>query len=83
MKRLIVIAIGLVVVGLVVTETAMQPSAEERVVLGSIYGATATLTVLMFVVGRRMRYGSLQLAVQVASIGVGVVTGVTVLLGKG
>jgi len=80
MKRLIVLAIGLVVVGLVVTETAMQPSAEERVVLGSIYGATAALTVLMFVVGRRMRYGSLQLAVQVASIGVGVVTGVTVLL---
>jgi two-component system sensor histidine kinase BaeS len=80
MRRLIVVAIGLVVVGLVVTETAMQPSAEERVVLGSIYGATAALTVLMFVVGRRMRYGSLQLAVQVASIGVGVVTGVTVLL---
>ncbi len=80
MKRLVVVAIGLVVVGLVVTETAMQPSAEERVVLGSIYGATAALTVLMFVVGRRMRYGSLQVAVQVASIGVGVVTGVTVLL---
>lgn len=80
MRRLIVIAIGLVVAGLVVTETAMQPSAEERVVLGSIYGATAALTVLMFVVGRRMRYGSLQVAVQVASIGVGVVTGVTVLL---
>ncbi len=80
MRRLIVVAIGLVVVGLVVTETAMQPSAEERVVLGSIYGAAAALTVLMFVVGRRMRYGSLQLAVQVASIGVGVVTGVTVLL---
>ncbi len=80
MRRLIVISIGLVVLGLVVTETAMQPSAEERVVLGSIYGATAALTVLMFVVGRRMRYGSLQVAVQVASIGVGVVTGVTVLL---
>ena len=80
MRRLIAVAIGLVVLGLVVTETAMQPSAEERVVLGSIYGATAALTVLMFVVGRRMRYGSLQVAVQVASIGVGVVTGVTVLL---
>jgi two-component system sensor histidine kinase BaeS len=80
MRRLVVVAIGLVVVGLVVTETAMQPTAEERLVLGSIYGATAALTVLMFVVGRRMRYGSLQVAVQVASIGVGVVTGVTVLL---
>ncbi len=80
MKRLIVVAIGLVILGLVVTETAMQPSAEERVVLGSIYGATAALTVLIYVVGRRMRYGSLQLAVQVASIGVGVVTAVTVLL---
>ena len=80
MKRLIAIAIGLVVLGLLVTETAMQPSAEERLVLGSIYGATAALTVLIFVVGRRMRYGSLQVAVQVASIGVGVVTGVTVLL---
>jgi two-component system sensor histidine kinase BaeS len=80
MRRLIVIAIGLVVVGLVITETAMQPTAQERIVLGSIYGATAALTVLIFVVGRRMRYGSLQVAVQVASIGVGVVTGVTVLL---
>ena len=80
MRRLIAVATGLVVLGLVVTETAMQPSAEERLVLGSIYGATAALTVLMFVVGRRMRYGSLQVAVQVASIGVGVVTGVTVLL---
>lgn len=80
MKRLIIVAIGLVILGLVVTETAMQPSAEERVVLGSIYGATAALTVLIYVVGRRMRYGSLQLAVQVASIGVGVVTAVTVLL---
>lgn len=80
MRRLIVMAIGLVVLGLVVTETAMQPSAEERIVLGSIYAVTAALTVLMFMVGRRMRYGSLQVAVQVASIGVGVVTGVTVLL---
>jgi two-component system sensor histidine kinase BaeS len=80
MRRLIVVSVGLVGLGLVVTETAMQPSAEERVVLGSIYGATAALTVLIFVIGRRMRYGSLQLAVQVASIGVGVVTGVTVLL---
>ena len=80
MKRLVVIAVALVGLGLVVTETAMQPTAEERLVLGSIYGAAAALTVLMFVVGRRMRYGSLQLAVQVASIGVGVVTGVTVLL---
>lgn len=80
MRRLIIVAVGLVGLGLVVTETAMQPSAEERLVLGSIYGATAALTVLIFVIGRRMRYGSLQLAVQVASIGVGVVTGVTVLL---
>ncbi len=79
-RRLVVVAVALVGLGLVVTETAMQPTAEERLVLGSIYGATAALTVLMFVVGRRMRYGSLQLAVQVASIGVGVVTGVTVLL---
>lgn len=80
MNRLVIVAIALVGIGLVVTETAMQPSADERVVLGSIYAATAALTVLIFVVGRRMRYGSLQLAVQVASIGVGVVTGVTVLL---
>lgn len=80
MRRLVVVAVGLVGLGLVVTETAMQPSAEERLVLGSIYAATGALTVLIFVIGRRMRYGSLQVAVQVASIGVGVVTGVTVLL---
>lgn len=80
MKRLIVISIALVGFGLVVTETAMQPSSEERLVLGSIYGATALMTVLIFVIGRRMRYGSMQLAIQVASIGVGVVTGVAVLL---
>lgn len=80
MRRLIVISIALVGLGLVVTETAMQPSAQERVVLGSIYGGTALMTVLIFVIGRRARYGSMQVAVQVASIGVGVVTGVAVLL---
>ena len=80
MRRLIVIAVALVGIGLIITETAMQPTAEERLVLASIYLATAAITVLIFVVGRRVRYGSLQLAVQVASVGVGLVTAVAVLL---
>ena len=80
MRRLVIIAATLVGLGLVVTETAMQPTAEERIVLGSIYAGTAALTVAIFFIGRRMRYGSLQLAVQVGSVGVGVVTGVAVLL---
>ena len=80
MSRLIVIAVALVGIGLIITETAMQPTAEERLVLASIYLATAAITVLIFVVGRRVRYGSLQLAVQVASVGVGLVTAIAVLL---
>lgn len=80
MKRLIVIAVALVGIGLIITETAMQPTAEERLVLASIYLATAAITVVIFVVGRRVRYGSLQVAVQVASVGVGLVTTIAVLL---
>lgn len=80
MRRLIIAAVSLVGVGLIVTETAMQPTAQERLALGSIYLGTAAITVLIFVVGRRMRYGSLQVAVQMASIGVGLVTAVAVLL---
>ena len=80
MRRLVGVAVALVGLGLIVTETAMQPTSEERLVLGAIYLGTAVVTVLIFVVGRRIRYGSLQLAVQVASIGVGLVTALAVLL---
>ncbi len=80
MRRLIIAAVTLVGIGLIVTETAMQPTAQERLVLGSIYLGTAAITILIFVVGRNLRYGSLQVAVQVASIGVGLVTAVAVLL---
>lgn len=80
MKRLSIAAVALVGLGLLVTETAMEPSSEERLVLAAIYGATAILTVAIFFIARRMRFGSLQIAVQVASIGVGLVTAVAVVL---
>lgn len=80
MKRLLIVVALLVALVLIITESAMQPTAEERLVLASIYGVTAIITLAIFFVGRRMRYGSLQIAVQVASIGVGLVTAVAVLL---
>ncbi|MFP5333216.1 MAG: sensor histidine kinase [Acidimicrobiia bacterium] len=72
----LVAAVAAIVAGvLALTEVSMQPTAEERLSLASIYLASAVITVLVFVFGRTMSTRSRSLSsslqlIALASVGV-------------
>ena len=69
MKRLLLLLVPILVVGVVVTELTMDLGAKDRAVTYAIYGVTAAITILLYVVVARIAPRMRRLATTLASVG--------------